>query len=806
MLTNYLKIAYRNLLKNKIFSLINILGLAIGMAACLLILQYVRFELSYDDFHQEADHIYRVSYQSYKGGMLESENARTYPAVGAALQADFPEVADFTRLVILGEAVVTHEQASVRETQIYLTDTSFFHLFSFPMLRGNAQAALEQPFTVLISRSIANKIFGNTDPMNQVIALHSNNLDGSASFTVKGVFEDIPANTHLKPQILLSYPTLHEFIGKDIDQSWRWNNLYTYVLLHPNPNLTALNDKLSSIAMQYNEKFLRESDTRWKFFLQPLQDIHLRSDLAHEVEANGSAKSIYFLCVVAVFILIIAIVNFINLSTARAVQRAKEVGVRKVSGASRSQLIFQFITESLVLNLLGILLAVTVVQVSAAGFNKLSGIPIDFSIWTNPASLLLLFGLLLLSAIASSIYPAVMLSHFKPASVLKGNFGHKIQGGVFRKGLVVFQFVVSMVLIAGTLAAYHQLFFMRSQDLGMDVHQILVTQAPKATDATQSNWEIFKTKLDKLADIVQVTAADEVPGKEIYWQNDDISLPNEKPTATFTGALVETNFFDLLHIRTVAGRVFDSTLDERGKQLIINETATRVLGFQKPEQAVSRKLQIGTRTAEIVGVVADFNQQSLKSAVQPMLFHYASDGYGYNYYLVKTNPTNMRDLVSTVKSTFAEVFPNNPFDYFFLDDFFDTQYKADQQFNQIFSLFSGLAILVASLGLFGLVAYTTAQRVKEIGIRKILGASISHIVLLLHKDLIKLVLVATLIAFPLAYGGIKKWLENYAFRIEISWWLLLVPVITVSLIAIITVSFQTIKAALANPVESLKYE
>ncbi len=806
MLRNYLTIAYRNLLKNKVFSLINILGLAIGMAACLLILQYVRFELSYDDFHKETENAYRVAYQSYKGSVLESQNARTYPALGAVLQADFPEVADFTRLVILGEAVITYEQASVRETQIYLTDTSFFHLFSFPILRGNAQTALAQPFTVLISRSMADKIFGQTDPMNQVIALHSNNLDGAASFTVKGVFEDIPANAHLKPQILLSYPTLHEFIGKDIDQSWGWNNLYTYVLLHPNTNITALNDKLSGIAMKYNEKFLREIDTRWQFFLQPLQAIHLHSDLLHEIEANGSAKSIYFLSAVAVFILIIALVNFINLSTARAVQRAKEVGIRKVAGALRAQLIWQFITESLVLNLIGILLAVTLVQVSAAAFNKLSGIPSAFSIGTNAVSLLLLLGLLLFSALASSLYPAFVLSHFKPISVLKGNFSRQRQGIVFRKGLVVFQFVVSIVLIAGTLAAHRQLFFMRNQDLGMNVRQVMVIQAPKATDATQSNWGTFKSKLDKLPGIVQATAANEVPGKEIYWQNDNISLPNEKPTATFTGALVETHFFDLLQIKTIAGRVFDPALDERSQQVVINETASQVLGFQNPEQAVLQKLQIGDRTADIVGVVADFHQQSLKNALQPMLFHYASDDYGYNYYLVKTNQANVGDLVSKVKSTFAEVFPNNPFDYFFLDDFFNAQYKADQQFSKVFSLFSGLAILVASLGLFGLVSYATTQRTKEIGIRKVLGASVSRILFLLNKDLIKLMLLANLIAWPLAYWGIRAWLQHYAFRIDISIWLLLAPTCFILLIALLTISFQTIRAALANPVDSLRYE
>lgn len=805
MLRNYLIIANRNLLRHKVFSLIKIFGLAIGMAACILILQYVRYELSYEDFHKNKEHVYRIGYESYRNGNIEVRSARSFPAVATTLKNDFPEVKDVTRLIILGEIILSTNEKAIRETQVYLTDSSYFNLFSLPLIKGDASRAFAEPFSVLLSQSLASKVFGEEDPINKTINLHSPNLDGTAPFIIKGVFQDVSQNSHLKPQILISYPTLHEFIGREIDDSWRWNHTYTYVLLHPEADINAVNEKLSHRALGQNEDFLKETNSTWNFFLQPLPDIHLHSDLLHETEANGSATAVYFLLMVAVFVLIIAIINFINLSTAQSIHRAKEVGIRKTSGAHKINLIFQFFTESFIINILAIFIALTLVQLVTTHFNDLAGIPANFSLWKEPAFLPVLFGMLLLIGLASGAYPAFALSSFKPIKALKGNLQYELKDTWLRKGLVIGQFALSVMLIAGTLAAYSQFSFMLNGDLGIDIEQTLVVQAPKSLDANGANLDIFKNELQKYSEISKVAATNEIPGKEIYFRDDNISLPNQKPSATFTGIFTDQHYLELLNSELKAGRFFDNNLDSHERSVIINEKAAQVLGFNKPEDAIFQKMNIRQQSREIIGVIKDFHQQSLQYVVEPMFFNFRASGNGFNYYLIKSSGAN-RGLIAKVESSFNKVFPGNPYDYFFLDEYFNRQYKAEQRFAHVFNLFACLAIFIACLGLFGLISFATSQRTKEIGVRKVLGASVISIITLLNKDYLKLFLLSNMIAWPLIYWTISKWLEHYAHRIDINLWLFLFPSLLIFLIAILTVCLQTWKAANADPVKSLKYE
>jgi putative ABC transport system permease protein len=628
---------------------------------------------------------------------------------------------------------------------------------------------------------------------------------------VTGLMEDFPQNTHLNAEVLISYASL---VAEDqgAETSWNWNTFLTYLLLKPGTNIQALEKKFPRLIQTYKGKALAGTNVRWKLSLQALRDIHLYSNLKFEAKVNGSSKSVFILSGVGVLILVIAWVNYINLTTAKAIDRAKEVGIRKVVGSQRKQLIHQFLIESLFLNSLGLLVAFSLLQVGLPFFEKLTGYDLSFTLFTDFqywSGILLVFAT---GTVLAAFYPAWVLSGLKPAVILKGKMGSFKSGARLRKSLVVFQFAISLLLISGSLVVYKQIAYMQNRDLGMNIDQILVFKTqnvlPKGTDLEKS-IQTFKQTLLQYPSIQSVTTSSSIPGEAITWATNDF----RKAGTAFTHAndfavmSADHDFVNVFDLQLLAGRFFVAHLQSDSNAVVINETALQALGFKNPQSAINEVIVSDDFRFKhhIIGVVKDFNQQSLKNHYRPIILTYQQVWFN-NYYEVKINAENVHETITKVKATYDNVFPGNPFDYFFLDDFFNHQYKADVQFGKVFSLFTGLAIFIACLGLIGLASFTIIQRRKEIGVRKVLGASIPDIVFLLNKDLIKLILLGTFIAWPIAYWGMNKWLQNYAFRIQISYWFMLLPAIIIIIISLLAVSMQTIKAANANPVKSLRNE
>ena len=820
MLRNYLTIAYRNLLKNKVFSLINILGLAIGMAACLLILQYVRFELSYDNFHQNAENIYRLAY-SYQDDDNSYQSAVNVPAVGPALRQDFPEVASVARLYPFARyqfaCAMQYDDVDpavvFNEPNLYYADSTFLSLFSFPLLRGNSDTALRQAYSAVIAESTARKYFGDSNPIGKTLTLHSS--AEQADFTVTGVMKDVPRNSHFVIDILLSFTSLR---AEEMVNNWKDDIVYTYLQLPSQARPEDTEAKFSAFLAEH----IDQTEAVVSMDLQPLPDIYLHSKLAEEMKLGGNASAIYLLTAVAIVILLIAWINYINLTTSRSMERAKEVGIRKVSGANRSQLIKQFLTESLLINSAGILVACTLVQLAGPFFYQIAGMPLPDNLWEANRSVLVGWPVLAFFAIGifiSGLYPAVFLSSFRPVTVLKGRLSGNRKGVLFRKGLVTFQFAVSIGLITGVFALYQQYHFMQNQDIGVDIDKTLVIKAPVNTDSLYVNRLTgFKAKLQQFAWVDRVATSSEVPGKVVNWTY-DVQRNNNASAKSLAVQVIDTDFLETYGLQLLAGRNFfpseqpESRFGDKIETVILNEEAVRQLGYASPEEAIGSTIDANGITCTIVGVVNNFHQNSLKSPLQPFIF--LVNNRDSIYYSIKLSTTadqpstqtrDQNDQLAIIQAEWNTFFPDNPFDYFYLTDFYQQQYRADSQLGTLFTIFSGLALSIASLGLFGLSSYTVVQRTKEIGIRKVLGASVQHVVALLSRDFILLVFIASLLILPVAFWAITQWLEHYAFRIEVTGRLLLLPIVIVLLIALLTVSVQTIKAALANPVDALRYE
>ena len=840
MLRNYFIIAVRNLQKNKVFSLINILGLAIGMAACLLILQYVRFELSYDEFHKKAHRVYRAALHQYKDGALEVKSATTFPVVGRALQENFPDAVEaFVRLhqqpgvfsYLNGEASTVFS-----EENVFYTDASFFDVFSFPLLVGDAAHALTDPNTVVITASVAKKYFGSdwqaVNPVGK--SIQSRSFLNKTDLLVTGVLADPPKNSHLKFDFLISYPTIYGWkddagtdYREEAENLWGWETFYTYLLLRPGGDSHRLEKAFMPIVEQH-APFRKEQGFVFNMVLQPIEKIHLASDLTNELEAPGDAQTVYILLIIAGCILAIAWVNFVNLSTVKAIERAKEVGLRKVVGASRKQLIVQHLLEASFLNGISILLAFILFQGSLSYFAQFTGMEVDTTLLMQPVSIVLIVVLLLIGGtIMSGLYPAFILSSYQPVRALKGKVVSSGRGGWLKKGLVVFQFTTAAILIMVVFTVGQQLSFMKNHELGVDIQQKLVVEGPQFANSRAenvANIHAYKTSLKRHNLIQHVTLSRNVPATEIRG-NSYVRRRDRPEEAKFYHVMgVDYDYMATFGLQLLAGRFFSEAqpisnteitsanknapdFGTNDHSVIVNETAARRLGFTRTEDAIDQQIAVFGGVKQIVGVVKDYHHKSLKSNFEPIIFYLQPDGWEYMTLDVgATSSEKLADVVKYAQKEWKEIYPDESFNYFFLDDYFNQQYQADQQFYGLFNLFSGLAIFIACLGLFGLSSYTALQRTKEIGVRKVLGASVSSIVRLLSKDFIQLVLVASFLALPVAYWALEQWLADYAFHITIRWWLLALPVVLVLLITLFTVSFQTVKAALANPVDSLRNE
>jgi putative ABC transport system permease protein len=805
MLKSYLKSAFRNLLRNKTFSVINILGLSVGIAAFFLIIQYVTYEQSYDSFNKNADRIYRIRDDRIYSDKHD-KSAGCPPALGPTLQKEFPEILESAR-VYGAKITVLDAERKISENleRAYYAEPSFLKIFSFPMLKGTAEAALEEPYSLILSKSIQQRYFDNENPVNEVVTVVDDN-GNHLKCKVAGVFKDVPHNSHIKFDVLVSYKTL---IAQNSQAAyyWGWNAFNTYVLLAPNTDVKALQAKFPAMVEKYKdygESYRRE------YLLQPLKDIHLHSHLRFEPEVNGDARSVQFLSIIAAFVLILAWVNYANLSTSRSLTRAREVGVRKVLGSDRLQLITQFMTESVLLNITAVAVAVVLDEMALPYFKEMTGNPLSFSLLRD--NWVLLISAFALGVFFSGIYPALILSSFSPLTALNAKYGRISKRIDLRKALVISQFAVSIALIAATLVVYRQLSFMRNQDLGANIDQVLILKAPRIQGNFVSSCNTLKDALLTLPSIKNVAASATIPGRDYSNYASDIRSQRSEPGEGTQGVFIDVdeNYFGLYQIPFIAGKNF-SRESRLYREVILSEEAAKTYGFQNPEDAIDKKLVLGglgRRVVRIIGVTRDYHQRSLKSALQPVIFDpiYASDANLVRYFSIKLAGQNIGQTMNQIKGKWDELYADQPFEYSFLDDLFDSQYKSDQQFGEVFSFFAALAILISCIGLFGLASYANVQRTKEIGIRKAIGASIREITFMLVKDSIRWVVLANVIAWPVVYVVVNRWLEGFAYRVDVGWWVFVLSGMAALLIAVLSVAWLAIRAANANPVEALRYE
>jgi putative ABC transport system permease protein len=797
----YFLVAIRNLIHQRVSSFVNIMGLAIGMTAFILIIQYVRFELSYDDFHAKGERIFRVQQDRYNKGVITTQWAAGASAVGQALYENFPEVENFTRFQIWG-GVFSLGEKKFREEKIYIADTSFFQVFSYNLMDGDPVTSLDDPLEMVISESMARKYFGDENPVGKSLR-----FNGNVEIMITGIFGDVPKNSHLKPDFVVSWATMVQFQGPEINTAWQWDAFFNYLLLSPGTDYKEFESKIPA----YIEKELGDDMDRWNswvvYNLQPLRGIHLHSDFMFEAEPNGNARSVYALLAISIFLVVIAWINYINLTSSRSLERAREVGMRKVSGALRQQLLVQFLLESVLVNVFSMLLAIILVQVFNPLFNQLTGEPLNYSLQQNPgfwAGVLLIF---IIGAFLSGMYPALFLSSFKPTTIFQGVSELKVGGLGIRRILVIFQFASSLLLISGTLTVYRQISFMKHSELGVDIENVLVLRGPSVNDSTyEETFNAFKSELARQPDIAMVTASTSVPGRQPPWNAGGIRRISEGPEEGNQYRIIgfDFNFVDFYGLKILEGRNFSENFGQNSETVLFNESAIKLMGFEDYASAMNVPIYFWGDTFNIVGVVKDYHQEGLKVIQEPLIFRFFRNAS--NFYSIKVNPDNIQGVLPQVEEQWRTFFPQNPFEYFFLKDYYNEQYRNETRFGRVFSLFALLAIIIACLGLYGLSSYTTIQRTREIGIRKVLGSSSGNAVLLLIRYFLIQVLIAVPIGLGLAYYFMSDWIQNFAFRINIGWWFFAVPVLLVTVIAILTVSSQVIKTANVNPAESLRYE
>lgn len=805
MIRNYLKIAIRNILKQKSYTFLNVAGLSLGMAASLLILQYVKYERSFDTFHNRAEDIYRIQYNVYHQNTLNFESAVAVPMITTFLKKNFPEVEEASRILrrwaVMSYNSPTNGLITFQENDMFFAAPEFIKMFNYPLVSGDPNTALNGVNKVMLSQRAARKYFGEEDPMGKQLS-----MNGTTLFEVTGVFKDVPENAHVHFDFLLSYGTINAWSDNASENGWGWYDFYSYVLLKPGTDVASLQAKIDNLLFKERSEVWQKNDSRHEFILRPMLDIHLNSKLLYEAEPENQrdGDSVYALSVIALFILAIAWINYINLATARSLNRANEVGVRKVMGAFRRQLIGQFLTESFIMNVIGCILALVFVRLSWSWFSNLSGwdIPLEFiyssEFWSIVA------GLFLAGTILSGFYPAIVLSSFRPVVVLKGKLMKSSGGNILRKSLVIFQFAVSVFLIVGSIVVYRQLQFMKHQDLGMSINETLVLKGPGVTDSTYNiKFENFKNELLRIPGVKNIASATFVPGGEIFWtMNIRNATARSEDNFVVSSAGIDEDYLPSFGIEVVAGRNFSKSFPNDDKRVILNQTLSGLL-FKEPADAIGKVVIHGSDTLEVCGVVEDFHQMSLKDAVAPLAIRY---GNYERYYAIKLETSNYQATLSSIQEPWNTFFPGNPVDYFFLDQFFNKQYEKDDRFGEVFTLFTGLAIFIASLGLFGLASFMTIQRTREIGIRKVLGSSVEGIVVLLAKGFLQPVLIANLIAWPLAWWVMNQWLQTFPYRISVNPLYLVAAGSLVTLIAFVSVSSQTLKAAMSKPADTLKYE
>jgi len=806
MFKNYFKIALRNLLRNKTFSAINIFGLAIGIATCMIIMLFIQNELGYDGYNKKADRMVRVVFRGSIQGEKMKE-AMVMPPTAQTLKSDYPEVLEATRLRKYGYPRVTYGDKTFKENAFAYADSNFFQVFTLPLISGDIKTALLEPNTIVISETVAQKYFGNEDPMGKLL----NFKDWNKSFKITGVMRKMPVNSHFHFDIFASMVSLPE----SKEPSWMTSEYYTYLVLPEGYDYKKLEAKLPQVVEKYMGPQLQNafgmslSEFQKKgnslgLFLQPLKDIHLRSDLNLELEPGSDIRYVYIFGAIALFMLLIACINFMNLSTAGASKRAREVGIRKVLGSLKLELVRQFLVESILLTAFALLLAIALVYWILPFFNQLSGKNLSLDLFNHPwlLPLLLLFGLL--TGVLAGSYPAFFLSSFNPIAVLKGRFTSSKKSIGLRSGLVVFQFFISITLIVGTTVVYKQLAYIQNKKLGYDKDQVMIVEESYWLG---KNQEAFRQKLLQDPRVVSVSGSGYLPAGPSNNNNFMVYPDNNSSQLVKTLRYdVDYNYLPTLGIQIADGRNFSKEFGTDSSAIIINEATARAFGWEKNAlgHLLTRQENDGSKlTFHIIGIVKDFHFKSLHERISPLVMVMTNNS---DNIIVKTKTKDIAGLLTAMKKNWTDLKAEAPFRYTFLDERFNNTYQSEQKIGIILGVFAGLTIFVACLGLFGLVTFTAEQRTKEIGIRKVLGATVSSIVSLLSKDFLKLVFIAFIIASPIAWFIMNKWLQDFAYRIDISWWIFLIAASLAILITIITISFKAIKAAIDNPVNSLRSE
>jgi putative ABC transport system permease protein len=805
MLRHYLKIAFRNQTKNKVFSIINLLGLSIGLTVAVLILNYVSFEFSFDKMHTKRDRIYRVESRFYEGGELTDDWGTSSFGYGKGISDEMTGIEDYVRIGVQNtEQTVIYREKRMRENGIAYAGPSFFSIFDFKLKDGAANDQLSLPNTVVITEDVARRFFKGENPIGQLLTFASGSSFRECEVT--GVLENFPKNSHIRFDYLISYETLPNWM-KDF---WLLHEAYTYLLLSPEKDPKEIEADFPEMAEKYKTSDVLRNKT-WAVSLVPLDEIHLNPQKQYEKETKGNRKSLITLILIAVVILLTAWINYINLTTARSMERAKDVGVRKVVGAHRHQLVQQYLTESWLVNLVAILLAAVLVFALKPVFNQIIGEDIGLFILKQPVFWLSATAVLLAGILLSGFYPAFIMTRVKPAIILKGNYFNSGSAGITRQALVVFQFAAALFLICGTFIVFRQVSFMQRQPLGVALDQTIVLKFPVSRENLDQRVAMFADNLEHEAEISRVTLTDAVPGMEVaYFASNRLQGVAEDQYRLYEMLSVDDNYFETFDFELLAGRSFQRGFGNERENLLINQSAMALLGIEKPEDALGQKVMLEGEAdpVKIIGVVKNWHQRGLNNAHTPIMFimNGRLSWVPLKYIAIKTNQANYDATLQLTRDRWESYFPEASFDYFFLDQFFDSQYKTDKRFGQIVGIFTGLAFFISVMGLWALAAYTASKKIKEVGVRKVLGAHIGNLVLMFSKEIIVLILIALLIAVPLSVLVMKSWLLNYAFRTEVSWWIYLAGGIITMGIAMFTVCWQSWNAATRNPVEALRYE
>jgi putative ABC transport system permease protein len=815
MLKNYLTVAFRNIIRHKVYSVVNLAGLAVGMACTVLILLWVQSELSFDRYHEKADRIYRLA-SNWNFGKWQGRYAISNHAVGPTMQKDYPEIVKACRFrPIRSGAVTQYNDQKFREEGIFYADNSVFDIFRFPLIKGDPKSALTTVHSVVITEDIAKKYFGHENPLGKILKMTFQDWDvfgntfvasnAKLDAIVTGVIKNVPRNSHFTFNMLLSFETLYHYNEKQRGRWWGDLGIYTYLLTREDCDPKELKKKFPALIDKHIGEDLKAVKGSLEFFLEPLKNIHLYSDAKWDKSRYGSIAYVYTFSAIALFILLIACINFMNLSTARSANRAKEVGVRKAVGAHRGNLINQFLGESLLLGLISLLIALGLVEIFLPAFRSLSGSEFKFNNLIVSQLILELIGLVLFVGFIAGSYPALFLSAFQPVRIFTGHLKASAANLRFRSVLVVTQFTISIGLIAGTIIIFYQLNYMQHKNLGFGKEHIAVLRILDHT--MRRSIDSVKDELLNLSGIAGVTVSSVPPG---YGARINVFLPEGydlNQAQMMRSISIDTDFIPTIGLEMVAGRNFSPEITtDSSKSILINQTAARQFGWNNPIGKQIQELDNWDTTKTVVGVVRDFHVESLHNKILPLLIE--NEPSRFRFILIKIRPGSLSETLSFLKEKWKEIDPTATFDYWFLDDSesFSWHYQSEQRLSQIFSYFALLAIFIACLGLFGLASFTADQRTKEIGIRKAMGASISSIVMLLLKEFAKWILIANIIAWPIAYFTMNRWLQNFAYRINIGLGVFILAGSIAMVIALLTVCYQALKAARRNPVDALRYE